>query len=185
MTAGGSYGAGGAVAGWYPDPRDPRLLRYWDGMQWTAHTSPASAPLRAPAGSHGGGSKKAISAIVIVVGVLALLVVIGILVAIAIPVFLSQREKAADASAKADVATLGKEVATWYVDHAGGPPSVTTSGGEYLVDHVVVGEISPNVQFGGITATGSTDWCVWVTNPSGDLKDFEYSAEWGLAQGSC
>ena len=87
--------------------------------------------------------------------------------------------------AKADVALLGKEVATWYVDHEGGPPGVTTSGGEYAVDHVVVGTISPNVQFGGITATGATDWCVWVTNPNGDLKDFEYSAEWGLNQGSC
>ncbi len=123
--------------------------------------------------------------IVIVIGIPALLVVIGILAAIAIPVFLNQREKAADASAKADVSTLGKEVATWYVDHEGGPPSVTTSGGKYLVDHVVVGEISANVELGGITATGSTDWCVWVTNPQGDFKDFEYSAARGPGQGSC
>lgn len=27
-------------SGWYPDPRDPRLLRYWDGTAWTAHTAP-------------------------------------------------------------------------------------------------------------------------------------------------
>lgn len=27
-------------ADWYPDPTDPRLLRYWDGRRWTAHTAP-------------------------------------------------------------------------------------------------------------------------------------------------
>lgn len=29
------------VAGWYPDPADPSLLRYWDGMSWSAHIAPA------------------------------------------------------------------------------------------------------------------------------------------------
>jgi Domain of unknown function (DUF4041)/Meiotically up-regulated gene 113/Protein of unknown function (DUF2510) len=27
-------------AGWYIDPQDPALVRYWDGIQWTAHTQP-------------------------------------------------------------------------------------------------------------------------------------------------
>ncbi|GEP34117.1 hypothetical protein NSZ01_18850 [Nocardioides szechwanensis] len=27
-------------ANWYPDPADGRLIRYWDGRAWTAHTSP-------------------------------------------------------------------------------------------------------------------------------------------------
>lgn len=26
--------------GWYPDPHDPSLLRYYDGQAWTAHTQP-------------------------------------------------------------------------------------------------------------------------------------------------
>ena len=28
-------------ADWYPDQSDSRLLRYWDGRQWTEHTHPA------------------------------------------------------------------------------------------------------------------------------------------------
>src|SRR5512143_3697605 len=171
MTAGGTYGAGVAPAGWYPDPQNPAGQRYWDGTQWTEHVAPgAGAAAVPPRKSHSG----------LIIGIVAgvgVLVVVGILAAVAIPVFLSQRAKAEDTAAKADVALLGRWVATWYVDNEGGPPAVTTSGGEYSVDHVAVGEVSPNVQLGGITATGSTDWCVWVTNPNGDLKDFEYSAQ--------
>jgi hypothetical protein len=38
-----------AVANWYPDPADARLLRYWDGVQWTGYTAPASpTPAVAP-----------------------------------------------------------------------------------------------------------------------------------------
>ena len=27
-------------AAWYPDPRDERSWRWWDGTDWTAHTAP-------------------------------------------------------------------------------------------------------------------------------------------------
>ena len=43
---------------------------------------------------------------------------IGILAAIAIPVFLNQRKKARETSAKADVSTIGKELSAYYVDTA-------------------------------------------------------------------
>lgn len=31
-------------AGWYDDPQDPAALRYWDGVEWTRHTSPKQRP---------------------------------------------------------------------------------------------------------------------------------------------
>lgn len=31
-------------AGWYDDPQDDGNLRYWDGIQWTNHTSPKQKP---------------------------------------------------------------------------------------------------------------------------------------------
>lgn len=30
--------------GWYDDPHDPLLLRYFDGVLWTAHTTPRESP---------------------------------------------------------------------------------------------------------------------------------------------
>ena len=30
----------GVAPGWYPDNRDPSLQRWWDGRDWTAHTTP-------------------------------------------------------------------------------------------------------------------------------------------------
>ena len=47
-AAGQARGAGGGAGqpggqpapNWYPDPRDPSLLRWWDGQAWTADTQP-------------------------------------------------------------------------------------------------------------------------------------------------
>lgn len=36
-------------AGWFPDPENPSLMRYWDGTTWTEHTSIATSPAPAPA----------------------------------------------------------------------------------------------------------------------------------------
>src|SRR5690242_10462324 len=59
---------------------------------------------------------------------LVVMIIIGVLAAIAIPIFISQRAKAHDAATKADVSNLGKEVATYFVDGTG-PLVVTWAGG--------------------------------------------------------
>lgn len=41
-------------AGWYDDPQDANLLRYWDGVTWTEHTSPRQKPGLEAAGAAGG-----------------------------------------------------------------------------------------------------------------------------------
>ena len=35
-----------APAGWYPDPSDARVVRYWDGTTWTDLTAAPTRPLR-------------------------------------------------------------------------------------------------------------------------------------------
>ncbi len=36
------------VAGWYDDPADETMLRYWDGAAWTGRVRPKNAPPAAP-----------------------------------------------------------------------------------------------------------------------------------------
>jgi type II secretion system protein G len=57
---------------------------------------------------------------------LVVVIIIGILAAIAIPVFLNQRNKAKDASAKSDANTIAKAMETAYVDAQTYPTSNTT-----------------------------------------------------------
>ncbi len=131
---------------------------------------------------------------------LVVMIIIGILAAIAIPVFLSQRAKAQDTAAKADVSTLGKEVATYWVDGTA-TPTITFSGGHYFVNAVDAGKASNNVwlntSFGVAAAPGSapaayvttgmtaTAWCVGVYNGSGSQKTYKYSSTDGLESGQC
>ncbi len=138
---------------------------------------------------------------------LVVIIIIGILAAIAIPVFLNQRKKGQDAATKADVSTIGKEIATYYVDGTG-TPGVTVVAGRYVLNAAAVvgppaeaaitnsdlGKPSANVTLAKQTFTSSTDWCVSATNAQGDKSKavtgattggFKYSASGGLEQGTC
>jgi type IV pilus assembly protein PilA len=136
---------------------------------------------------------------------LVVMIIIGILAAIAIPVFLSQRAKAQDTAAKADVSTIGKEVATYWIDNTAAPTSVVVSSGRYVMNYgtsstLDMGKASANVQFatldgnGTAVANGTTvtttswtanAWCVDVINPNGSQKNYKYSAQNGLETGKC
>ncbi|WP_315095266.1 prepilin-type N-terminal cleavage/methylation domain-containing protein [uncultured Cellulomonas sp.] len=120
---------------------------------------------------------------------LVVMIIIGILAAIAIPVFLNQRKKAEDSAAKADVSTLGKEVATYFVDWDGTTAvTVGIAGGKLQVNGLPVGNASKNVAIGGTAALADDQaWCVGVTNPKGDkaVVGYKYSAAGGLEEGTC
>lgn len=84
-----------------------------------------------------------------------------------------------DSAAKSDASYLWMVMATYYVDFTGAPPTITVEDGRYLFDGADVGWVTPGVEFGGQTGTGPDDWCVWVTNPSGDVKDYHETATGG------
>jgi type IV pilus assembly protein PilA len=120
---------------------------------------------------------------------LVVMIIIGILAAIAIPVFLNQRKKANDTAGKADVSTLGKEFATYYVDNNGVPAVTGPAGGRYTVAGADAGKVSNNIAFNSFHAStlgnNSTSWCVDVTVSNGTQTNYKYSAAGGLAQGAC
>jgi hypothetical protein len=49
------YPTGSPAAGWYADPADPSLERWWGGSQWTHETRPIPAPAPSFASVPGGG----------------------------------------------------------------------------------------------------------------------------------
>lgn len=123
---------------------------------------------------------------------LVVMIIIGVLAAIAIPVFLNQRAKAHDASTKSDVANVGKELATYFVDGTGTPSldysvpgSVVLSEGSYSVTiNLTNGTAKPSS--GGFSNLGDEkSWCVSLTDPKGQVKDYRYSAAQGLEAGTC
>ncbi len=129
---------------------------------------------------------------------LVVMIIIGILAAIAIPVFLSQRAKARDTAVKADVSTLGKEIATYFVDNTA-EPTVALTAGRYVVNGQDAGKASDGVglvtTFGATaTATGASatttgwkaeEWCIALNDDNGSTKTFKYSAQNGLESGQC
>ena len=130
---------------------------------------------------------------------LVVMIIIGILAAIAIPVFLSQRAKAQDTAAKADVSTLGKELASYFVDNTG-QVNVVISGGRSQVNGQDAGKVSNGVQLMdtsgaavangtavtvGAATAGSTAFCIGVINPNGSQQKYKYSSNSGLSTGNC
>ena len=123
---------------------------------------------------------------------LVVMIIIGVLAAIAIPIFINQRAKAHDAATKADVSNLGKEIATYFVEGSGPLvltyPSVgqidLTDGFYTTYARLTVGSRPPS---SGASANLSnpTGWCVALTDPEGSLKTFKYTALDGLQPGAC
>ena len=120
---------------------------------------------------------------------LVVMIIIGILAAIAIPIFMNQRKKAVDSSAVSDVSTLGKEVATYYVDaDAASTVAVDNTGGRYLVNSVDVGKASdptwtPTITFNPAAGeTNSQAWCVTLPYSGGTNSAVAYSAKNGLSK---
>ncbi|WP_333812172.1 type IV pilin protein [Timonella senegalensis] len=66
---------------------------------------------------------------------LVVVIIIGILSAIAIPVFMNQRQKAVDAGIKSDLRSIANEVESYYVDNQVYPVAgdVTTSAGKVTI----------------------------------------------------
>ena len=106
---------------------------------------------------------------------LVVMIIIGILAAIAVPVFLSQRAKARDTSTKADVSTVGKEIATYFVDGTGTLTATYAAAAGGAPASVTIKD----------AAKPSTTWCIALTNPEGKDQTWNYSAALGLTKGVC
>ncbi len=97
---------------------------------------------------------------------LVVVIIIGILAAIAIPIFLNQRKKGVDASIKSDVKQFATQVETYYTDNQSYPASIpwNTAGAD-----ITVGTEKVTVSEGNVLQ--------YVKNTDGTYKICGYNAD--------
>ena len=83
---------------------------------------------------------------------LVVIIIIGILAAIAIPVFLNQRKKAVDASIKSDLRTAATSLETYFTDHQS-YSAVTGVNPKFSQGNAI--KVAVNVAAGGYCLQGS------------------------------
>lgn len=91
---------------------------------------------------------------------LVVIIIIGILAAIAVPVLLRQRQKAADAALQSDLSAVAIEVESWATDHPGVP---TLAEFEADVRPAVVPSASDEVTY----AADGDGYCLVATRSAG------------------
>ena len=126
------------------------------------------------------------------VELLVVMIVIGILAAIAVPVFLAQRVAAVDSATKSDVTRIGQEMTAYFLDGSG--PLIV---GQINNNHTIrlatpsfSWQVDVEVTYGSAlhsftaNATSST-WCIALVNGAGSPHPWQFSAAQGLTSGGC
>jgi type IV pilus assembly protein PilA len=115
---------------------------------------------------------------------LVVMIIIGILAAIAIPIYLSQQKKGYDASVKSDLHSYGRELETYSADAFAypDPAGFTQAAGGVLT--VVPGttiRVATNVTFGYFLNTAKSAFCIVAVNSKG-TRPLEYISSLGGLQ---
>ncbi len=131
----------------------------------------------------GEANNRGLSLAGVILGYFGLVAGFGLLFGVIFPALLVQSDRADQAAARADIATAGKEVATWWVDgveppeffHSDGQYSVGTASGGYATWNVSIA--NPQVDSNIRTAS---DWCVTIHFDGGTTGVVSYGAASGL-----
>ena len=122
------------------------------------------------------------------VELLVVIIIIGILAAIAIPVFLNQRKKAVDSSLKSDLRTVANELETFYTDAQAYPVEANVAQAAAGADVTIVGGNPSKVSSGNdleeyqLNATADA-FCLRMSNTKGSTgTGFTYVSNAGGLQ---
>ena len=115
---------------------------------------------------------------------LVVMIIIGILAAIAIPVFLSQRQKGYDASVKSDLRTYANELESYNTDNQNYPPVSQfgqASGGVLTVATGDTIRVSSGNTFTYVLSSTNNAYCLVGVNSKG-TRPWEYISDQGGLQ---
>src|SRR5450432_2056417 len=110
---------------------------------------------------------------------LVVMIIIGILAAIAIPVFLSQKSKGYDASTKSDLRTIANELESYNTDGNGYPNAATNPSPIVIGTNTV--RVSPGNSFSWFLNGTKTAFCIVGVNSKG-THPWEYISSLGGLQ---
>jgi type II secretion system protein G len=116
---------------------------------------------------------------------LVVIIIIGILAAIAIPVFLNQRKKGVDASEKSDLRTVANEFETYYTDHNAYPALSQAANSRTVVLGTSPDTTNVTVSSGNTieleTGQAAGTYCLKASNSKG-TTDWYYDSDQGGLQ---
>ncbi|WP_062389158.1 type IV pilin protein [Demequina iriomotensis] len=102
------------------------------------------------------------------VELLVVMLIIGVLAAIAIPMYLNQTRQAHDAAARSDAMSLGVEIRAAYSQDP--VTLVELVAGNYEINGDVAFPASPGVVFETWVPGDEDAWCVQLSHPGGDVS---------------
>ncbi|WP_366475538.1 prepilin-type N-terminal cleavage/methylation domain-containing protein [Demequina sp.] len=109
------------------------------------------------------------------VELLVVIIIIGILAAIAIPLYLNQQAKAKDAATKSDLKNAQIELASQMVED----PELASVDLSWF-------DKSPGTSFVAATVSvGAESFCIQATNPNGSQKTFSINQTGNLTTATC
>ena len=101
---------------------------------------------------------------------IVVVVIIGILAAIAIPVFLGQRARAADSRAKANVREAASAVNVYFTEEGDAPGDAADAG--TLLDGYGFNGSDPDVALTSAGTAATATWCVTTPTDGGEETDW-------------
>ncbi|GMA35535.1 hypothetical protein GCM10025876_17390 [Demequina litorisediminis] len=116
---------------------------------------------------------------------LVVMAIVGILVAVALPIFFNQQAKAYDSAVQSDLSTVAIAVRQ-HVDESSALPVIAAAGDGYTLDGDALAT-SPGVVLSTISGD-ATNYCFSATHPNGRTASavgYRYSAVNGIEEGSC
>jgi prepilin-type N-terminal cleavage/methylation domain-containing protein len=118
---------------------------------------------------------------------LVVVIIIGILAAIAIPVFMNQRKSAMDAGVKSDLRTVANEAEMYYVDNQEYPATATSATGTLTLTGAegatpVEVKLSNDKTVVVFTNAGDEGYTITGTNPDGTKATYLYDSSAGGLQ---
>ena len=121
---------------------------------------------------------------------LVVVIIIGILAAIAIPVYLGVQDNAKNSAIKSDLANAKLAVVGYYTDNAAAGALTTedllgaTTAGKKLKEYGLTNSSTVTLTFIPVPASATTDFCIDGTR-SGSTAKFSVRASTGIVDSAC